>query len=111
MARHAKTQPLFLQMSMLKVDSTYAREILSMQKAVLCHAQPMNNENSLILPLSVTPIRILPVNKILKHLGRIQFIAKSSSIYKKICSRHEHQTFWRSWRNVSSTTFIANSFC
>ena len=33
------------------------------------------------LSLSVTPIRILPVNKRLKNLGQIQFIAKSSSIY------------------------------
>ena len=30
------------------------------------------------LPLSVTPIRILSVNKMLGNLGRIQFIAKSS---------------------------------
>ena len=43
----------------------------------------MNNEYSLRLPLSVTPIRILPVNKILKNLGQIQFIAKSTSMYTK----------------------------
>ena len=48
-------------MSMLKVDSARAHLILSMQTAVLCYAQPMNNEYSLGLPLSVTPIRILPV--------------------------------------------------
>ena len=42
----------------------------------------MNNEYSLRLPLLVTPIRILPVNKILRYLGRIQFIAKSSSMYR-----------------------------
>ena len=29
------------------------------------------------LPLTVTPIRILPVNKRLRNLGRIQSIAKS----------------------------------
>ena len=34
-----------------------------MQTAVLCYAQPMHNEWSLRLPLSVTPVRILPVNK------------------------------------------------
>ena len=44
----------------------------------------------LLLPLSVTPIRILPVNKRLRNLGRIQFIGKSSSIYTKICLRHKH---------------------
>ena len=35
------------------------------------------------LSLSVTPIRIIPVIKRLRNLGRIQFIAKSSSIYTK----------------------------
>ena len=40
------------------------------------------------LPLSVTPIPIIHVIKILRNLGRIQFIAKSSSIYTKICLRH-----------------------
>ena len=35
------------------------------------------------LPLPVTDVRILPVNKRLRNLGRIQFIAKSSSIYTK----------------------------
>ena len=63
------------------------------------------------LPLSVTPIRIIPVNKRLKNLGRIQFIAKSPSIYTKISLRYKHKTFWRSWRKFSSTTFIANTFC
>ena len=43
------------------------------------------------LPLSATPIRIIPVNKRLRNLGRIQFIAKSSSIYTKICLRHKHK--------------------
>ena len=33
------------------------------------------------IPLSVTPIRIIPVNKRLRNLGQIQFIANSSSIY------------------------------
>ena len=45
--------------------------------AVLCYAQPMNNEYSLRLPLSDTPIRILPVNKILKKF-------RSNSFYCKI---------------------------
>ena len=35
------------------------------------------------IPLSVTPIRIIPVNKRLRNLGQIQFIANSSSIYTK----------------------------
>ena len=43
------------------------------------------------LPFSVTPIRIIPVIKRLRNLGRIQFIAKSSSIYTKICLRHTHK--------------------
>ena len=36
------------------------------------------------LPLSVTPIRIIPLTKRLRNLRQIQFIAKSSSIYTKI---------------------------
>ena len=43
MARHAKPQPLFLQMSLLKVDYAYAWHILSMQTAVLCYTPPLNN--------------------------------------------------------------------
>ena len=60
-----------------------------MLTAVLCYAQPLKNgmcttsEYFLKLPLSVTPIRIIPVIKRLRNLGRIQFIAKSSSIYTK----------------------------
>ena len=89
---------------------------MSMLTAVLCFAEPLKSgictasEYFLKLPLSVTPIRILPVNKRLRNLGRIQFIAKPSSIYTKICLRHKRKTFWRSWRKVSSTTFIANTF-
>ena len=52
-------------------------------------------EYFLRLPLSVTPIWILPVSKILKDLGGIQFIAKFPSIYTKFCLRHKHKTFWR----------------
>ena len=37
-----KTQPLFLQMSLLKVDSAYAWCILSMLTSVLRCAQPLN---------------------------------------------------------------------
>ena len=60
-----------------------------MLTAVLCYAQPLKNgictasEYFLKLPLSVTPIRIIPVIKRLRNLGLIQFIAKSSSIYTK----------------------------
>ena len=73
MARCAKTQTLFVQMKLSFVDSVRARIILSMQMAVLslsCYAQPLNNRIFivhnffLIIPLSVTPIRILPVNQI-----------------------------------------------
>ena len=38
-ARHAKTQSLFLQMSLLKVDSAYAWYILNMLTAVLCYGE------------------------------------------------------------------------
>ena len=34
-------------------------------------------------PFSVKPIRIIPVIKKLRNLGRIQFIAKSSFLYQK----------------------------
>ena len=84
-----------------------------MLTAVLCYAQPLKNgmctafEYFLKLPLSVTPVRIIPVIKRLRNLGRIQFIAKSSSIYTKICLGHKHKTFWRSWRKVSLRTHIA----
>ena len=76
MARCAKTQTLFVQMSLSYVDSVRARKILSMQMAVLslsCYTQPLNKRIFivhnfffffLINPLSVTPIRILPVNQI-----------------------------------------------
>ena len=67
-----KTQTLFVQMSLSDADSVRAGTILSMQMAVLslsCYTQPLNNrilivhDFVLIIPLSVTPIRILPVNK------------------------------------------------
>ena len=73
MARCAKIQTLFVQMSILSdVDSVCARKILGMQMAVLslsCYTQPLNNrifivhDFFLIIPLSDTPIRILHVNK------------------------------------------------
>ena len=73
MARCAKTQTLFVQMSLSDVDSVRAPKILSMQMAVLslsCYTQPLDNRIFivhdfffLIIPLSDTPIRILPVNK------------------------------------------------
>ena len=43
MARHAKSQPLYLQMVMLKVDSEIARYILSMHTARFNYTQPLNN--------------------------------------------------------------------
>ena len=49
--------------------------------AVLCNAQPLENgictasEYFLKLPLSVMPIRIIPVIKRLRNLGLIQFVA------------------------------------
>ena len=60
-----------------------------MQTAILCYVQPLNNgictayEYILRLPFSVTPIRILSVNETFRNLGQIQFIAESSSIYRK----------------------------
>ena len=56
-----------------------------MQTAVLCYVQLLNNgictayEYFFRLPLSVMPIRILSVNKILRNLGRIQFIVCATS--------------------------------
>ena len=43
-----------------------------------------------------TPFCHIPVIKRLRNLGRIQFIAKSST---KHSLRHKHKTFWSSWRN------------
>ena len=73
MVRCAKTQTLFVQMSLSDVDSVRAPKILSMQMAVLslsCYTQPLDNRIFIvhdffffIIPLSDTPIRILPVNK------------------------------------------------
>ena len=74
MASCAKPQTLFVQISLSDVDSVPARKILSMQMAVLSlswYTQPLNNRissftiffNFFIIPLSVKPIRILPVNK------------------------------------------------
>ena len=45
-------------------------------------------------PLSVTALRFLPVNNRLRNFGRIQFIAKSTSMYTKICLRHKRRTIW-----------------
>ena len=39
---NAKSKLLYLQMTMLKVDSAYAPFILSMQTAELCYTQPLN---------------------------------------------------------------------
>ena len=74
MTRCAKNQTLFVQMSMSDVDYVRARKILGMQMALLslsCYTQPLNERIFivhdffffLIIPLSDTPIRILPVNK------------------------------------------------
>ena len=116
MACHAKTQTLLLQMSLLKVDSVYARYALSMQTAVLFYRQPLNNgifttyKYFLRYPFLSMPIRILPVNKRLRNSGQIQLIAKSSSIYTKSCLGHTQQIFCRSWRKVCYTIFIVNTF-
>ena len=71
---HVVQKPkLLIQMSLSYVDSVRARKILSMQMAVLslsCYTKPFINRIFivhelffLIIPLSVTPIRILPVNQ------------------------------------------------
>ena len=39
-------------------------------------------------PFLSTPIQTSPVNKRLRNFGPIQFIAKSSSMYRKICLGH-----------------------
>ena len=75
MARRAISQLLYLQVIMLKVDSEYARYILSLHTAGLCYKQPLNNciytlvNIPLRRTLSVTPLRNLPVNKRLKKFG------------------------------------------
>ena len=43
MARHAKSQLLYLQMIMLIVDSEYALYILSVHTARFYYTQPLNN--------------------------------------------------------------------
>ena len=43
MACHAKSQLLYLQMIMLKVDSEYARYILSVHTARFNYTPPLNN--------------------------------------------------------------------
>ena len=55
MARCAKTQTLFVQMSLSDVDSVRARKILSMQMAVLslsCYTQPSNNRSFILHDVS-----------------------------------------------------------
>ena len=42
-ARHMKSQLLYLQMITLKVDFKYARYILSMNTARFSYTQPLNN--------------------------------------------------------------------
>ena len=92
MARCAKTQTFFVQMSLSDVDSVRARKILGMQMAVLslsCYTQPLNNrifivhDFFLIIPSSDTPIRILPVNKtnfeMLNEFNLLQFFLSKYS--------------------------------
>ena len=79
-----KTQSLFLQISLLKVDSAYAWEILSMLTVVLRCAQPLNKRDMHRLQiflrgsLHLLPrlCEFLPVNK------KIKF--RMNSIYFKI---------------------------
>ena len=73
-------------------------KFLSMHTAVLCYAQPLNNRictayEYLRLPLSVTHIRILPVNKIIKDLRQVQFIANFIYIHKKAFCATSTRTF------------------
>ena len=64
-----------------------------MLTAVLCYAQPLKSgictasEYFLKLPLSVTPIRIIPVNKTLRNLGRIHLL-QNLHLYtqKSVCA-------------------------
>ena len=87
MALCAKTQTFFVQMSLSYVDSVGARKILSMQMAdfsLSCYTQPLNNKIFIIhdffwiIPLSVTPIRILPVNqKDLEILDELNLMQKN----------------------------------
>ena len=74
-ARHAISQLLYLQMIKLIVNSEYALCILSLHTAVLCYKNrwiivytPLVNI-LLRRTLSVTPLRNLPVNKILRQFG------------------------------------------
>ena len=70
-----------------------------MLTAVLCYAQPLKSgictasEYFLKLPLSVTPIRIKLVNKRLKNLGRIQFIANLHLYTQKSVCATSARTF------------------
>ena len=56
-----------------------------MLTAVLCYVQPLKNgictasEYFFKLPLSVTPLRIIPVIKRLGNLGRIQYLFYATS--------------------------------
>ena len=78
-------------MSLSYVDSVRARKILSMQMAdfsLSCYTQPLINKIFIIhdffwiIPLSVTPIRILPVNqKDLEILDELNLMQKKISIY------------------------------
>ena len=70
-----------------------------METAFLCYVQPLNDwictayEYILRPLLSVTPIRILSVNKRLRNLGQIQFIAKSSSFSEKSIGATSNRPF------------------
>ena len=47
--------------------------------------------------ISVTSLQNLPVNKTLRKFCWVQFIAKSSSMYTKICLCHKLRTSLRNW--------------
>ena len=46
MACFAKSQSLYIEMTMLKVDSAYSWSILSITTAGLCYTQPLNKISS-----------------------------------------------------------------
>ena len=102
MAYHAKSQLLYLQISMLKVDLHIHGKFWVCKRQ--CYV--IYNRWGYIHRLRIffwdqpflSHLWIIPVNKRLGNFRRIQFIATFSSMYTKISLRHNLVVLCRSWR-------------
>ena len=85
MARHAKTQPLFQLMSLLKIHNILNNGIFIAYEYFL---RKPNSVTPMWLYLSIKDFK-------LEILDQFNLLQKSSTKYQKICLCNKHQTFRR----------------